>query len=396
MPTYEMQAREFKKMRDPNDRKGGNVKYVCYIKASSIPPELRDWMKTNPRDQKMTTSVATAICNSLEENSNFHVLNRGIVMSVEEVTYKTETETLLLEVANPDIHGNIDGGHTLRAIFDAQDRETLSEDRFVFAEIFTGLTSPVELAAARNTSVQVDLKSIEELKNSFDVIKEVMSELDFSGRIAYKMNEHYAEDGVAPIDVREIITILNMFNQALYPIKSKDGTASDSQPIQSYTGKEVSLKRFLSLGKEVREDIVRRMEPIIPQIFELWDAVEREFPQKAATAKKKYGSKKYAKYDGGNTVGYALFSQRELRYLVPKGIVYPVVGSFRALIVIDPQTKYYRWKTDPIAIWNILGSRLAAIVLEEKEDNPEYLGKTGDLWSNLFKEVLIYTFSLPD
>ena len=85
MPTYEMQAREFKKMRDPNDRKGGNVKYVCYIQASSIPPELRDWMKTNPRDQKMTTSVATAICNSLEENSNFHVLNRGIVMSVEEV-----------------------------------------------------------------------------------------------------------------------------------------------------------------------------------------------------------------------------------------------------------------------------------------------------------------------
>ena len=69
--VLKMQAREFKKMRDPNDRKGGNVKYVCYIQASSIPPELRDWMKTNPRDQKMTTSVATAICNSLEENSNF-------------------------------------------------------------------------------------------------------------------------------------------------------------------------------------------------------------------------------------------------------------------------------------------------------------------------------------
>ena len=103
MPTYEMQAREFKKMRDPNDRKSEKVKYVCYIQANSIPSELRDWMKTNPRDQKMTTSVATAICNSLEENSDFHVLNRGIVMSVEEVTYKTETETLLLEVANPDI-----------------------------------------------------------------------------------------------------------------------------------------------------------------------------------------------------------------------------------------------------------------------------------------------------
>ena len=395
MPTYEMQAREFKKMRDPNDRKSEKVKYVCYIQANSIPSELRDWMKTNPRDQKMTTSVATAICNSLEENSDFHVLNRGIVMSVEEVTYKTEMETLLLEVANPDIHGNIDGGHTLRAIFDAQSRDALEDDRYVFAEIFTGLTSPVELAAARNTSVQVDLKSIEELKNSFAAIKSGMSGLAFSGRIAYKMNEHYAEDGVVPIDVREIITILNMFNQTLYPIINKNGTSSDAQPIQSYTGKEVSLKRFLSLGKELREDIVTRMKPIIPQIFELWDAVEREFPQKAAMAKKKYGSKKYAKYDGGKTVGYALFSQKELRYLVPKGIVYPVVGSFRALVTVDPATKRYGWKVDPVAIWDILGPKLAAIVLEEKEDNPEYLGKSGNLWSNLFKEVLIYTFSLP-
>jgi hypothetical protein len=396
MPTYKMHAREFKKMRDPNERKSAKVKYVCYIQASSIPSELKDWMETNPRDQKMTTSVATTICRSLEENPNFHELNRGIVMSVEDVDYNTETEVLSIEVTNPDIHGNIDGGHTLRAIFNAQDKEILSDDRYVFAEIFTGLLSPVELAAARNTSVQVDLKSIEELKNSFAVIKDAMSELEFSDRIAYKMNEHYEEDGVTPIDVREIITILNMFNQALYPIKSKDGTASDSQPIQSYTGKEISLKRFLGLGKENREEIIYRMKPIIPQVFRLWDTVEREFPLKSASAKKKYGSKKYAKYDNGKVVGTALFSQKELKYLVPKGIIYPVVGAFRALIDIDPITKCYRWKADPIEVWNILGTKLATIVLEEKEDNPEYLGKSGNLWSNLFKEVLIFTFSLQN
>ena len=75
--------------------------------------------------------------------------------------------------------------------------------------------------------------------------------------------------------------------------------------------------------------------------------------------------------------------------------MYPVVGSFRALVTVDPATKRYGWKVDPVAIWDILGPKLAAIVLEEKEDNPEYLGKSGNLWSNLFKEVLIYTFSLP-
>ena len=42
-------------------------------------------------------------------------------------------------------------------------------------------------------------------------------------------------------------------------------------------------------------------------------------------------------------------------------------------------------------VWNILGDHLAAIVWDEKEENPEYLGKSRNLWSNLFKEVLLYT-----
>ncbi len=62
------------------------------------------------------------------------------------------------------------------------------------------------------------------------------------------MNEHYSEN-VAIIDVREVITILNMFNQNLYPIVGQQGLSGDSQPIQSYTGKEASLKRFLKQGE---------------------------------------------------------------------------------------------------------------------------------------------------
>ena len=94
---------------------------------------------------------------------------------------------------DPEKHGNIDGGHTLRAVFQAKNKNSLSDDRYVFFEIFTGIESPVELAAARNTSVQVDLKSIAELEKSFDVIKEAFDNVPFKDRIAYKMNEHYNE-----------------------------------------------------------------------------------------------------------------------------------------------------------------------------------------------------------
>ena len=392
MAKFTMRAKEFKKMADPVNRESGHTKYVCYIQASSIPVELADWMKTNPRDQKMTTDVAKTIQKSLNENSDFHELNRGVVLSAESVEYDNKFERVTMELVNGDIHGNIDGGHTLKAIFSAQEEENLPDDRYVFMEIFVGLSTPVELAAARNTSVQVDLKSREELNKSFEILKEAMSGLVFEKRIAYKMNQHYGED-FKPIDVREIITILNMFNQNLYPVMSEGGTAGESQPVQSYTGKEYSLKRFLDQGKDTREQGIQKMGKIIPDIFTLWDKVEVELPMKAGQTRHRYGAKKYSKYTG-EVIGTTMLSETDIRHLVPKGIMYPIVGAFRALIQVDAVTGEYSWKRDPFKAWETMGPKLVGIVLDEKEDNPEYLGKSRNLWSNLFKEMLLYRMNI--
>lgn len=391
MPKFQMHAREFKKMLDPNRKAEGHTKYVCYLETATIPQDLKEWTKTNPRDQKMTTDVAKAIITSLQENDDFHELNRGVVFSVESVSFDTRTETLTVEMTNSDIHGNIDGGHTLHAIFDAQNDENLSlNERYVFAEFFVGLLSPVELAAARNTSVQVDLKSQEELRKSFETLKQVLKPFPFEKRVAYHMNQHY-DEGIQVIDVREVITILNMFNQNLYPTTGQDGFATENQPIQSYTGKETSLKRFLNQGKEQREKNLTQMAPIVGDIFRLWDTVEREFPQMVKNTKHHYGVKKYSKYNNGEVVGQTMFAQSDIKYLVPKGIVYPVVGAFRALISVDPQTGFYSWKKDPFEVWSTLGERIAIMIWDEKEENPEYIGKSRNLWTNLYKEVLLHT-----
>ena len=393
MPKFTMHAREFKTMRDPNREPDGHTKYVCYLDTATIPDDLLAWNKTNPRDQKMTTDVAKTITKSLIDNSDFHELNRGLLFSVESVKYDNRDETLTIEMLNDDIHGNIDGGHTLRAIFKAKEEGELPNDRYVFAEFFVGITSPVELAAARNTSVAVDLKSQEELKRSFDVLKEILEPFPFEKRVAYRMNQHFGED-VHVIDIREIVTILNMFNQNLYPIRGQQGISGDGQPIQSYTGKEVSLKRFLAQGKIEREDILRKMQPIACDIFRLWEAVECEFPRKVQDGNQRYGAKKYSKYNAGEVVGQSMFFQTDLKYLVPKGILYPVVGSFRSLVRVDSDTGVYSWKRSPLTVWDELGVNLARIVMDEKEENPEYLGKSRNLWSNLFKEVLISTVEL--
>lgn len=162
---------QFKEMFDPVNSKSKHIKYVCYAQAKTIPQEIENWMETNPREQKMTTNVAKTINDSLLENINFRELNRGILLSAESIDYDDQKKIATIVLSDPTKHGNIDGGHTLRAILEAQKSGQLSSDRYVFMEIFIGLETPVELAAARNTSVQVDLKSIEELKNSFEVIK---------------------------------------------------------------------------------------------------------------------------------------------------------------------------------------------------------------------------------
>ena len=386
----QMNAKSFKKMECPNEENGeGRAKYVCYVQCVSIPDELLNWMATNPREQKMSTNVARKISDGLL-NKNFHELNRGILMSVDSISYDNQKNTVTIELTDPEKHGNIDGGHTLRAIIDAKNNLTLSDDRYVFFEAFTGLESTVELAEARNTSVQVDLKSIEELKNSFDCIKTVLSNLPFASRIQYKMNEYWGED-VETIDIREVLAITIMFSQAIYPyFDKKNNSLIGTQPIQCYSGKEASLKKFINLGKDVRELMIKSMTPIIPDIFDLWEKIEFDFTNKSSDAGKRYGTRKYSKYDNGAWIAKTTFGQKPLQYYIPKGIMYPLVGAFRALADIDKKTNQYYWKKNPIKAWNDVGQKLVSIILDEKIDNPDVLAKNNNLWSNLFKELFIY------
>ena len=399
MQQIKLKAKESKKMSDPNMPDSKHVKYVCYVQAKSIPQELDQWMGTNPREQKMTTNVAIKIKNSLADNENFHELNRGIVISARDAKWDNRTEELTLYLEDPEQHGNIDGGHTLRAILDAKNKNTLASNRYVFVEIIVGLDSPVELAAARNTSIQVDLKSIAELEKSFDVIKTAFKSLPFASRIQYKMNEHYNDSNVLGIDVREVIAIMIMFSQELYSYKTATGVLSEVQPIQCYSGKEASLKKFLKCNKVDEEEqktnrelMVYRMMPIIADIFKLWEVVETSFATVAGQAGKRYGARKYSKYHNGDIVGKSFFGEKDLSYVVPKGIMYPIVGAFRALVLIDESTGEYYWRKNPIDVWNIIGAKLATILLDERTENQDVLAKNSNLWSNLFKEVYIYAY----
>lgn len=420
MTKLTIPAKDFRRFDDPFAKERDEdrpIKYRFYARVADVPSELLDWMDTNPRDQNLNTDTSRAIRESLLDDDipYFHLWNHGILISAAKVTFDNRKDVAEIFLEDSRIHGNIDGGHTLRIILDCQDKVAANKlqkmpDQYVEIEIITGLVSPEGLAEARNTSVAVDLKSMEELRKSFEVLKSIIEPCTLNGqhyleriefrqnqmRAAKKEDQEKAEEAKPQnwVDVREVISILNMFNLTLYSNTNLNST----QPIQSFSGKEVGLKRFLQAGldknatdeecRRARDKLLRQMAPIIPDIISLWDHIECHFTEATSQINKRYGARKYSK----GLKPKAMFSNSELKYVIPKGIMYPLVGSFRALARIDSQGNYY-WAVNPFQAWEDMKATLATFVMDTSEElanNPANVGRSTNLWSNLFSNMYVY------
>ena len=106
-------------------------------------------------------------------------------------------------------------------------REELEfEQQYVKLEILTGVEGIFEdLAAARNTSTQVQDKSIANLRDYFELIKRAISAEPFKDRVYFMEND----DG--DIDVGDILAILNLFNIDAYQ-------DMDSFPVTSFSSRK--------------------------------------------------------------------------------------------------------------------------------------------------------------
>ena len=94
-------------------------------------------------------------------------------------------------------------------------------DQYVQFEVMTGVEAMIaDLAEARNTSVAVDTKTMAELREKFDPIKESLEGMPFLERIAFKQNQITRDvDTKKPlkmIDARDIVSIICMFNIEKY------------------------------------------------------------------------------------------------------------------------------------------------------------------------------------
>lgn len=379
--TMVVKDSSFRKLDDPFEN-GKSRKYVFYVKVDDVAEGIP--MTTNPRDQKLTSNVAKAITDSLTSNDGyFHLKNRGIVVSAQKVNYNNKTGKVTIYFENTQYHGNIDGGHTYKIVCDHKGENL---DQYVQFEIMTGVEDIIEnLAEARNTSVQVDEKSMAELAQKFDPIKEALEGMPFYRRIAFRQNQSSVDEETGRnekmIDAREVVAIINMFNV--------DKFTGSNHPIQAYSSKAKMLSIYLSDVESYRKYV-----NIIPDIFDLYDGIEQEFAKAYNEAGGEYGRKKYSGFKDGNVIAKSKFGLHELQYKIPDGIMYPVVAAFRSLVKFNESTGKYEWNSgvNPLKIWDKCKTELASKVMSFASsigDNPNAVGKDQNVWDLAYMTVLL-------
>ena len=371
--TIKVSDKNYRRFDDPFGN-GNSKKYIFYVRTCDVPEGIP--MATNPRDQKLTSSVASAISESLLSNDGlFHLKNRGIILSAKKVHYDNRLQEVTIEFDDESCHGNIDGGHTYKILLENKDKIL---DQYVQFEVMTGVESMIaDLAEARNTSVAVDAKSMAELREKFDPIKECLEGMPFFERISFKQNQITRDvdtnKALKMIDARDIVSIICMFNIDKY--------SSTEHPTKAYSGKQAMLNEYLDNPEHYRKFV-----NIIPDVFDLYEAIETEFAIAYNENGRMYGRKSYAGYREGNPVGKSKFRQSDIYYKIPDGLLYPILAAFRTLLVYDNTSGKYKWRDgkNPIDVWNKNKVGLTKSVMDlagSLGDKPTVFGKDPSLWN---------------
>lgn len=364
-------------IKDPfNNGKRANV----IVDIKDVPDNIPTG--TNPRSQKMNTATVRGIIDSLYDTKDhlFHYLNRGIVISANDISFNEKTNEVTVEFTNEEIHGNIDGGHTYRAIIET--RDTIERGKqYVTLEIITGTVIEenfTKLAAARNMSQQIVNKSIANLEHRFDWLKETIQNEPYAKDIAYY------ENAFGSIDVAEIIAIINMFDIQTY----SDMT---NCPTISFTTRKAIVNKFIDKDKKYGatiENSFYKLKYIIKDIISIYDFIETNISK---FYKGKYGCLGCVKIANKNFK--TLFYGNKVKYKTPKAFMYILTGAYRA-IVCEDENGFYKWEVDdPIKFVEETLSDIVGLVISWYRDLPplsnvQSIGKDKIKWQMLYSQIV--------
>lgn len=375
--SFTIPVQSFRHLETPFN-KAGHRDYYAVIDVNHL-PDLEDWRDINVRDPKLTGAVPQAITSGLQEQQDlFLFMNRGIVLSVDSVKFDNKSNNIVIKMTNPKVHGLLDGGHTYNII--CRDRSDLEFPQFVKVEILEGFTNgdiPL-LVGARNTSNQVKNQSLLNLRGEFDALQKTLLPKAYEKKIAYAEFEYDDAGNPKPIDIRDIVAAMTVFD-------AKNFNAQ-THPTIAYSSKAQCLKHFEANTKEYR-----KIYPIVDDILRLYDTIRLKLPEIYNSTGGKFGHLTGVTTHKKNVIKLH-FIGKDTKIGVPEGFVYPILGSFRALI--EEKNGKYQWgkKVDPIKLLEgELGKTLANTIGKFALDarNPSKTGKSELVWQSCYQAAQV-------
>ena len=369
MPSFRFPTKQFRSLPSPT----GNSKLgIFFSPAATLPRDLWDWREVNPREVNRRSSVYKAIVQTLrDEPGRFHERNRGITVVADDLSFDDKRQEVILHLNDQNLHGVVDGGHTLDAILEAQ--KAPPENGWpasVFIKAITGVEPDqiAEIAGGLNTSQQVDLKSLENLKEHFATLQQVLVDQPYAEQIAYKMNE------VKPVDVREILYYLAVFDCSAYDEKR--------HPVALFGRKEGIVRRFAEQAKDAKAgDSFSVLISKAPEILWLRDTIEK----RALTFN--IGRYRVGKGTRVRSLSHRdnqlVFLNEQVNGKIPLGWIMPMLAGFRANVDWNKPKGTFSWimPLDELVDACIEGLVLGIQDVHEQENSrPEYVGRNSLSW----------------
>jgi hypothetical protein len=348
-------------------------RHFFFVAVQDVPPGLP--MDPNARVPNIRRTVYKEVRESLLANDGrFHLKHKGITIVAAGVEKKNDH---LYAVNLPSGHGILDGGHTYTLITQEQENGRLPENQFVKFEIITRAPNDwiPEMAGGLNTSVQVQDMSLDNLKDLFEWIKEIINDEKYAQDIAWRENED------KEFDARDIVSILTCFNIDEFP-----NDISDTQPVIAYEKKSAALKLY-----EEKIESYKKLAPIVKDILTLYDLIRADARDHWNEAGGSFGNLAFVEHR--NKGFYLPFAGRKVDYRLSTGALYPILAAFRWMVETDKKSNSFQWRGGFSAIehlWRESATELLKMTKQASEElgrNPNAIGKSRNHWANLFARV---------
>jgi AIPR protein len=331
-------------------------------------------LEPNPRAQNLDTQVAKRIRESLLKcDGRFHWLNRGVLQTARTFAYDNVTKELSWDEEDPKVHGNLDGGHTLRLIDEIVGSAEWKTARagadalpqFVTLQIVKGLPPDdiTDIARARNTSINVEEYALRTLERKFEFVEKVLEENKLRQLVAFKQFEIRGEE--KELDIVQLL-------QRLTVLDNKEFDDDQKQPYSAYWSRAKTVKEFV-----LRAENYHRLQKLIPDALALAEYITLKYQEwylltagKTGSGKPKFGATRECKAvadkdmmrnvtelhvlpivrpGSPDKVGYQLKSD---------GLPMPILAALRTIVSPPTESGDARWLTDPYEFLDEVGPSL--------------------------------------